>query len=281
MTDNVRMITPNDADAATLTAAPAAVATLPVTNLQDPTRARLWRSTSTAAQTINGSWAASYSVSGFALVRHNLSPNATLRLIVYSGANQTGAVLYDSGAVAIGTMIGWGDLVWGIDPWGGANQFVNWAYAFTTLWMTSVVSARSFALTLTDPSNPDGYIQASRLFLGRYFEPLINMNFGLTMSWEESSKQQRTDGGTLRTDSFDPFRRWTCSLANLAESERAQLIEIVRRIGMRDDLFISFFPGAGGATESDYAGQAKIVQVPKFTHPRFSRFATDLVFEES
>lgn len=281
MTANVRIITPNDADAAVLTASPAAVSTLPVTNLQEPARALLWRSTSTATQTIKGDWADSYNVSGFALVRHNLTANATLRLKVYEGASQTGAVLYDSGAVAIGTMIGWGELVWGIDPWGGSNVFFNWAYAFTALWMANVVAARSFELTLTDAANPAGYLQASRLFLGRYFEPLFNFNYGVAMSWEEASTQERTEGGTLRTDSVDPYRRWSLSMEDLSEGERAQLTEICRRVGMREDLFLSCYPGIGGATESDHAGQAKLVQAPKFTRRSSKIYATDLIFEEA
>lgn len=277
---NVRIITPNDADAATLTASPAAVATLPVTNLQDPTRARLWRSISAVPQTIFGDWADAYSVSGFALVRHNLTPNATLRLKIYDGPGQTGMMLYDSGNTAIGTAIGWGELVWGRDAWGGSNIFSGWAYAFTTLWF-SADYARSFSLTITDTANPDGYLQASRLFLGQYFEPLMNFDYGVSLGWEESSKQQRTDGGTLRTDAFDPYRRITFSLSNLGDGERAQLMEIARKVGMRDDLFLSCFPGQGGAKERDYAGQMKAVQVARLSHPRLDRFKTELIFEES
>lgn len=280
MTANVRIITPNDADAATLSASPAAASTLPVTNLQDQTRARLWRSTSAAAQAIYGTWAAAYSLSGFALVRHNLTPNAALRLRIYDGPNQTGTLLYDSGSVAIGTMIGWGELVWGRDPWGGANIFSGWAYAFTTLWFAANY-ARSFQLDLTDTANPDGYLQAARLFLGQYFEPLKTFNYGISLSWEEASKQQRTDGGTLRTDGFDPFRRWAFSLANMSAGERAQIMEIARKIGVRDDSFLSCWPDVGGAMERDYAGHVKLVQAPKLVHPRFARFDTDLVFEEA
>lgn len=280
MTGNVRLITPNDSDAATLTATPAAVTTLPVSNLQDATRTKLWRSTSAAAQAIKGGWDDSYQVAAFSLVRHNLSPSAKLQFRLWEDAAQSGTLLYDSGEVSIGTVIGWGDLVWGIDPWGGSNIFSGWAYAFTTLWFDEV-TARSFQLDLTDTANPDGYLQASRLVVGPYFEPLINADYGLSMSWEESSTQQRTDGGTLRTDAFDPYRRWSFGLSHLDPDERATLTEIVRKVGLRQDFFLSCFPEAGGELERDYAGMAKIVQIPKFGHNRFENFESELIFEES
>lgn len=286
MTGHIRIITPNAADIATLSVSPAAAATLPVTNLQDQTRTRVWRSTSIAQQVISFNWSSGVSLSAFSLVRHNLSPSATIRLRIWNSENQTGTVLYDSGTVALGTSLPWGIFVWGVDPWGGGNIFSGWAYSFTTLWFATVIAARSGSLVIDDAGNAEGYIQASRLFLGPYFSPSINAgDGGLKIGWAESSNQQRTDGGSLRTDGILPNRRISFRLAHLPEVERIQLFEIARVVGLRRDFFLSIFPEDGTATERDFAGQMKFVDpLPEFTYARTSGtpvYLSDLVAEEA
>jgi hypothetical protein len=258
---NFRIITSNYSDNAVLGVSPAAVGTLPVTNLQDQTRARLWRSANISDQTITGDFNSICNVSAFALIRPNLTDAATLRLRIWDAPGQTGSLLYDSTTVTFSA--------------------IGWASAFATLFFNAVIGAKSFSIVISDPSNPSGYMQASRLFLGLHFEPITNISYGLRLAWEEASKQLRTDGGTLRTDSFQAYRRWSFRLGFLNETERTQLLEAMRVIGLRRDTFISCFPGVGGDKERDYAGQVKIVQIPDFTNDRFANYSTELVFEES
>lgn len=262
MTTNIRLLTPNLSDDCTLTVSPAAVATLPVTYLQDQTRARMWRSTSTADQTIYGDWATPQTISGMVLSRTNLTTSATLRLRLYSGAAQTGSLLYDSTAITKA-----GDLSWG--------------YRDFPMWFTATASVRSFSLVVSDSSNASGYVQASRLVIGAYFEPTYNISFGISLEWAESSKQERTDGGTLRTDGKLPYRIWRFKFGWLNESERASLLEVVRNIGLREDFYVSVFYTDGGVKERDYAGVVKITSMPKIIHDRVGNFATDLVLEEA
>lgn len=278
MSANIRIIAVNDADAATLTASPALVATLPASNLQDPTRARVTRTTSTASQQIKGAWSSARIISALALVRHNLSASATWRLQLYSDAAWTTQV-YDSGALPVYDAYGWGEFQWGIDAWCG-SIFTNWTLAFSTLWLAPI-GAQSFTLTLADASNPAGYMEASRLFLGNYFEPLTNMNYGVTLSWKENSQQTRTDGGTLRTDPKEPYRAWKFDLKWLDATERTKLTEMFRRVGLRKDVFISCYPAQGGAKERDYAGVVKLIQMPEVPHDFYNNWSTQLVFEES
>lgn len=278
---NVRLVSPNEADAATLTASPAMVSTLPVTNLQDQARARVARTVGLPTpQYIYGNWSAVKQISAMALVRHNLTGAATLRLRLYAGNNQTGAVLYDSGAVQLGTTYPWGSFAWGTVPW-GASIFREWPVAFYVFWFTAV-GALSCELQMTDAANAAGYMEASRLFLGLYFEPAKNMSFGATMSWQEQSEQERSDGGTLRTDAKESYRRWEFDLSLLTQGERATLANIARRAGLRNDLFLSCYPGEGAELERDFAGLAKIVSAPGIAHRAATIWRTDrLVMEEA
>lgn len=278
MAANVRIITPNESDDAVLSASPALVSTLPVANLQDQTR-KVARTSSLATQHIYGNFNATKQISAFALVRHNLTAAGTYRLKLYDGLNQTGTLVYDSGSIALGSPKGWGEFVWGVDPW-GADSFSGWPSAYVVQYFTQV-TALSLDLQLDDPANTSGYMEAARLFIGSYFEPSKNMAWGLNMSWQENSTQERTDGGTLRTDARQPYRRWAFSLELLTQGERAQLANIFRKVGLRNDMFLSCFPAQGGQKEIDYAGAVKLKQMPEQPTDFINNWRNDLIFEEA
>lgn len=277
---NVRIITPNESDDAVLTATPAMAVTLPVSNLQDQTRAKVARSVGLPTpQYIRGNFNGVKQISSMALVRHNLTGAATIRLKLWGGADQAGTLLYDSGLIALGDAIGWGEFVWGVDPWSD-DQFANWPVAFTVLWFAPF-AALSFEIQVADNGNTDGYIEFARLFMGLHWSPQSNFSYGVQMAWLENSTQERTDGGTLRTDARSPYRRWSFNLDYLTQGERAQLADILRNAGLRNDMFLSCFPGQGGTLERDYAGGAKLVQMPGLVHNFVNNYRSELVLEES
>lgn len=275
----MRIITPNDADAATLTASPAVVATLPVTNLQTSERARVARTTSTADQDIKGTWSAAKVISAVALNRHNLSSSSTWRVRLYQDAAWT-TLVYDSGAVTAVPPKALGDLEWGVDPL-GASLFDDWSHAFSQMWFDPTV-ARSFIVTLSDAANADGYMEASRLFVGRYLQPSVNAEYGMRLGWQESTLQERTDGGTLRSDGVAPYRRLQFRLGWLSTSDRPKFLEWARRDGRRNDFWIAAFPGDATSLERDHAMSGKLVAAPDISHNLVNNFASDdYVVEEA
>jgi hypothetical protein len=278
---NIRIITSNLYDIATLSASPAMATSLPVTNTQNALRSYVARTTSLADQAILGDWNGSVqTVTSFAILRHNLTSAATLRLRLYDGANQTGTVVYDSGSASLGDQIlGWGAFQWGIDVW-GPGLFTEWPVAYYTLWFATC-SALSFRLEMSDPINPDGYMEIGRIFCGLYFEPEFNVSHGASVEWADSSRQARTEGGSLRTENIESYRRWKFSLAVLSETERAIITDIFRSTGLKSDFFISAFPGRGGEIERDFSGQAKIVQIPAVSCEHYQIWKTDLILEEA
>lgn len=276
----MRIITNNDGDSGTLTVAPAAVASLPVTNLQDATRARIWRSTSAADQVLRLTWPTAKVLSALAILRHNLSASAQWRIQVFSDAAWSTQVL-DTGTVPAYAVKTLGELSWGVDPL-GASVFTDWAYAFSVAWFAPV-TGQSVQVTLSDPTNPAGYLQASRLFAGNYFEPVLNADYELSIGWREATVQTRTEGGTLRSDPQEPYRALDIPLPMLsaAQGENVKLLEISRRAGLRKDFFISVYPGVGGALERDYTMAAKFVQTPALKAAFFSAYSTALQLEEA
>lgn len=276
----IRLVFPNAADTATLSSSPAAVGAMPVTYLQDQTRARIWRSNSVVeAQHILGDLASYATLSAVALVRHNLTTSASYRLRLYSGSGQTGTLVYDSGAQSVGELVlGWGDFAWGVGTW-GAESAADWPVPYFAHFFAEV-QALSFDLQIDDSGNPDGYLQAARLVLGQSWSPARNADYGLSLSWRETSRQVRTDGGTLRTDARDPYRRISFDLSALDPLDRDDLTDKIRRAGLRNDIFLSCQPGRGGARERDYAGLFKLSESPSVVASSYRIYKAQMTLEE-
>lgn len=275
---SIRIVTSNVSDAAALTSTDFTVG-LPVSNLQLEGRARVARTANAAGtKVINGDLAGVSMLGACVLYNHNLTSQATWRLRVWDAVGQTGNVVYDSTTVAALPALGWGDFQWGAVPW-GASVFTGWGAAFSVLWFPAVLG-RSFRLEVTDAANADGYLQAKRLLLGPYFEPLVNVDYGLQLYWEDNSVQRRTQGGSLRTDVRTRYRVLRAQLGYLSDSERAVAVETLRQIGLRTETFVSVFPGAGGALERDHSLLGKFTSMPQFTNGEPSSHQAPLAFEE-
>lgn len=275
---NLRIITPNDGDAATLSASPALVATLPQANLQDVSRAKVARTTSTALQYYSGTWTTPRIISAAAIVRHNLTSAATWRLLLYSDAALT-AVVYDSGNVVACPPKALGDIEWGVDAL-GASLFSDWALAFSSMFF-SPTTAQGFIIAVTDAANPAGYFEISRLFMGRYLSADYNFDWGFGLQWIEDTTQQRTDGGTLRSDASEPRRRMSFRLSALSASDRPKALEWARKSGLRLDSFISLFPADATALGRDCAMAGKLTSMPNITGDFVGNFSGDFMMEES
>lgn len=273
----------NSSDTATITDGNANIlASLPQTNLQKAQRTKVVRTSNTSDLVLNMNWGgAGKNISGVGLMRHNLSSAATWQVQIYDAQNQTGTILYDSGAIdAIGVKA-LGDLDWGVDAL-GASVFDGWdeGNRFSTLWFTQVTGL-SAKITLSDATNTDGYIQASRLFMGVSSQPSKNVSFGLKSSWEEGTKQFRSEGGSLRSDPSPQYRAFNMTLADLTPGERSGFFENVRTVGMTSDFLVSVFPEFGGAQERDYTMQCKFTAMPKFIYKSHNTHTTTFSLAEA
>lgn len=274
----LKLIAINQGDLATVTASPAVVATLPATNLQLQPRAAVMRTTSTADQDIKLTWPSTRILTSAVMSRHNLSSASTWRLQLYSDAAWT-TLIYDSTAVSAVPAKALGDLSWGVDPL-GASSFTGWTYAFSSMYFAPV-GAQSAKITLSDAANPAGYMEVARLFVGAHIEPRYTGSYGVKLGWKENTTQTRTDGGSLRSDPAQPYRTLSFNLDWIMPEDRAVLLDAVRCAGKRQDIWITFFPGTGGALERDYSMTAKIVNAPDMGHPSYATYTQQFDLEEA
>ncbi len=273
----MRLLTTNLADTATITSSASCVATLPVTNLQTSLREQVARWTAIDAQRITLTWTSGYHISCVCLYRSNLSASSTWRVQVWSDTTLTTAV-YDSGTLYGNPPVPLGSLEWGVDEL-GSSLYSDWGYAISTVWFTAVMG-QAVTIDIADPENAHGYAQASRLFVGQYFEPAVLPTDGLQMAWQENTQQSRTEGGSLRVEPGASWRRVVLDLRELQEEDRVRLSNLARVAGMRNDVFLSVFPDRADELERDYQMQARIVTPSTLITNAPIRHNTTLTFEE-
>ena len=239
------------------------VTTLPVTNLQLEGRGRVGRTANAYGnKIINGDLGVTTVCTALILYAHNLSSSARFRIQCWAGANQTGSLLYDS------------DLTGG--PWPAAASGLRYFAAWTLPG-----AMRSFRVTIFEDVTALGsYIQIKRLLIGAYFEPSVNVAMGLSLAWNDSSVQRRTQGGSVRTELRALYRTLSGSLDTLTEAERVTWLAELASPGLRKEIFVSAFPGLASTKERDFSMLGKFTRLPPIEVVQATTYSGGFEIEE-
>jgi hypothetical protein len=273
--NNLRIIYDNVIDSATLTATSAA-AGLPVTNLQLEQKGFVWRATSTSA-TITAVWDTSKTLNSVVLPFCNLTASATINIKVYTNAaDVTPALDVTASAGAYVTTDLWG----GSAAPSGVNAYSFGGGSYARRWF-STVTGKKLEITISDSTNPSGYIEASRIVCGQYWAPVYNTSFGVTIGYIDNSIQSRTEAGNLVTSTNAMHRTLAFNLDFLTDADRVRLLSILRGNGIRKPLFVSVFPeDADIAKEQNYQIYGKMTNLNQINHPVYTIYASSLNLEE-
>jgi len=277
---NLRILARNIAETAELTESPAMVATLPGSNLQLPTeRERVARTTSLAAQDVKLAWPADQKANMRAGTRHNFTTAAYLRGLGYSTNDWTGSTIFDTGATA--AAFSTAGLNTDIDIYTEADfrHLKN-----TAQYFTAVTNMESMICRWTDnsPANADGYMQATKLFVGQYFETTYQPPYGgVELTTMDDSVGGRAHDGSLLVSKGWKARRLVLDLQFIPEVDLNDLLAIARYLGKDREAFISLYPGEGGVKELYNQMACRLIESPTFNPHFVGLHKTRLVFEET
>lgn len=278
---NLRILAYNVADLATATFTGVTEdSSYPISNLADPSRGKVARTTTAAAaREFRVSWSADVSVNCVALCRHNLSTAATWAVTLYSGTAWTGSLAsvsspnpFPSGYLGtnIATLTEENDT--------GMRGIKNSAAYFSSTYTT----VQSLKVSITDTANADGYIEASRLFVGVTQSPTLNPAFGAAMQWTEDARQMRMDSGTLRTFSRIPrWRELTMEMRYFGVADRLIWSDLYQYAGLRKDFWFSLYPEDASAKELEGQGAFKFASMSAISHELPAHWLTAYTITEA
>lgn len=256
---------------------------LPASNLGNKERENVWRSslgdtTATIAVRLDGQNGTGLkALNMVSLYRANLSNAATWQVRVWDDAAMT-TLIYDSGSMDAVAVTALGDLDWGVDPL-GKTLYTGWGHIVSTLWLPNTVYGNYLRIDLADTPS-DGYMQASRLFVGQYWEPEHAPKRGMQAQWVDTSKPQRTEGGTVHVEPGVQYRRIAVAGDKMIEADRIHIVNVLRNKGLREDMFLSVFPDLQSAYERDHQMQCVLAGMGAMTLPLYGLVDMGFVFEE-
>jgi hypothetical protein len=199
--------------------------TLPLTNLQDPDIRHVARSNNAlaASSQISLDLGQTRTIDGVAFGPANLSPGATWQFRLYSNAAHT-TLVYDSGLQTVsGSVIDWTNtaswLEWE-DPrfWVGNTNDADALPQYLFHIAPALQFAQYCLLTITDPSNLDGYVEIGRLLVGQAWRPSVNY-FDNTITPVALTDMQESLGGKRDYWERGVRRKATYGFPNLPQAE--------------------------------------------------------------
>lgn len=221
---------------------------LPLANLQDRRLGQLARSASASASDswFDADFGSTRLFRVVALVNHNLSVSAQYRVRLSDDPTFAG-VTADSGWTAVWPAVyPSGTLPWGAPNWWNGTYPADQieAYTGTLVYVLSqTVGARYIRVELSDPANPDGFIQAGRAFAADGWQPVRNMTYGASLAWESRTEVQEALSGAEYFNVRTPVRVARLGLDAMGQDEAmATAFEIQRAMGVEDELLFIWDP---------------------------------------
>ncbi len=240
---HVQMVVGSAIDTMTLaTPSTPAVASMPVTNLQNQYKGRPMRRVG-VDMNIQGVAAAPDYASAFALAWHNLPGAGDYRLRLYNSVTPGVGQVYDSGVLPVATPIPLGVFKLGVDPLGATYEQQSIHPSIAALFFDPI-PYQSFQLDINAPGAAS--FDIGRLFLGQSFQPQINYVYGQPFETVDPSQHIVTGGGSLVTVQAEQYRRARVNLQHLDRAERERLSYELVRLGKNAQILLALDPGESG-----------------------------------
>lgn len=135
-------------------------------------------------------------------------------------------------------------------------------------------------LTISDPTNPQGYLEATRLVIGDYFSPTYDSELGATVIMEDASKSVRSDSGSLRKDIGYKFKRISSDLSVITDANRTELWKIVSYAGTSSPVWMSLYPAnANPDKEQAYTIYGYFTKATEISARSYNIYATKFEVE--
>ena len=230
------LLSPTLSDAAVFAGSSEIAAALGVANAQTIQPKKVWRTNSTTGQYLTVDYGSTVAANALAIVGHNLSSAATLRVrAAASAAAVTASPLLDTTALS----------AW---PASGKPSIASWSNFTALLKWTNTTAYRYWRVDIADASPLASYFDFGRIVLAPYWQPSINFDLGGTpFAFAPVDIQTVTPYGYTFTDRRSDSAPRLFEIAVYALSQREAfdgIYEIQRLRGVWGDVICALDPGA-------------------------------------
>ena len=234
----------------TVTSTPSALTALPLSNTWNgikgiPAR---WDFSAESDLAIKGTSATAVTISGMILKGHNLADDATVRLRIYDGENQTGTAVYDSTAQNIYVTRAFGEVIAGVNPIGGFYTEANNLDLVFSLAFSSVIG-KSYQIDISVPSPTNDIVEIDQLALFFGWQPDHNFSYGYVSGVREDTEHEVSRAGGLHTRDAPATRVLNCEFEFLNDLNTNVLLDLLITAKKAGNLYVIADPNATGYTK--------------------------------
>lgn len=218
------------------------------------------------------------------LVGMNLFIGATVRVRVYTRDTDTTPV-YDSDnfqVYPVGT-VPFGSALWGTEQWWGGvpSQEDLKTHANNVIHiLPEVVYAETVRVDIVDTSNPLGYVEVGRMFVGDGWQPGINMSYGASLGYESRTTVEEAIGGAEYFDVRKPARVAQFKLDALTETEAVgRVMDMQRLVDVHGEVMYIWDPeDTSHLARRSFLGRLR--ELNPIEHPYYNNFSTAFEVKE-
>lgn len=238
--------------------------------------------TSTSSSVIDVELPSIKPVGSVALANHNLTPTAKWRVRIYSFTND---VLVDSGWTDVWPSVyTTAELEWEFDNFWTGTLLKEDAEVFTSLatYFPDVSVAFKLKIEIDDVNNADGFIKIGRLFVGDFWQPTYNAEYGIQHGCDIGTSFSVSDNMNMTefADIKRPKRTVSFSLGGLSEEEGfSRALKIQRQQGLHGEVL--FTQGERNSPQTFMRTFiARQESVDALSHPYFESYESSVNLKE-
>jgi hypothetical protein len=285
MASNLLLGTMNRIDSATL-AAGSWQSTLPLNNIKDRRLSKLARTTDATANNTKFTidFGQPRSVGVIALIAHNFSVNATVR-IYGDDASDFATPVYDSASIQVwpSGVIPQDLLEWEDDNFWLGTVSQEAVAGFNAPFVhipSSAQTLRYWKVEITDTTNSDGYIHLGRVFIGSAWQPQHNRSYGAAIAYEDTSVIEASLSGEEFFDVRRRRRTHSFELGFLSQVEAYdRVLDLQRNQGVVGEvLIIPDITDTANQAKVSFLGRLKNLSAVQINNPEL--FTCNLEIQE-
>lgn len=190
---------------------------------------------------LKGSDSSERSANCFAIHNHNLGTDATARLRLYAGENQTGNVEYDSTVLQIPHTIPFGSILAGRDPVGGYFETDGNLRTHFSDWFDTV-TYKSWQIDLSIPTPVNDTASIDKFWLGHAWAPTYGPEYGHRSRIVDPSRHVRKPGGGMETIEDFCYRAIDLDFSGHPSTDRHVVRHILDQARKGGDILVTLDP---------------------------------------
>ena len=124
-------------------------------------------------------------------------------------------------------------------------------------------------------------VKVSRFIIGKYWSPVHNVGYGITVGYNEATTVERLQSGDQYITKLPKSKTLQFELQYLNESDKFNLFDIARVAGKVTPIFVSVFPGDTlQDKEQMYSIYGRLNAPPNISHTTYTIYSSSLQLEE-